>query len=229
MSLKRGLAVLCIAAMALGPLGCVDVPSTGPQLPDYRSVYRFIYAANDANPGQLLVDGSSVGTLNVGQATAYLDLPAGSRRLAVAGKDTVSLALVTDRKGTVLVFTKAGVVRSFLDLKERYVYETVGATVPAGTALVRIANGLSDGTNSQSVDVARVTGVDTVGVLTGLDFGDVSGYAEVPAGAHTLLITAAGGNTVVATVAVNATSKSRHLGVVFGTPGAGSAGVFQEQ
>ena len=236
MSLKRGFAILCIAAMALGPLGCVDVPSTGPQLPDYRSNFRFINAASDASPGQLFIDGKSQGSLTLSQATAYLDLPAGSRQLVVAGnatRDTVTKAFVTDRRGSVLLFTKgaaAGAIRTVTILNERFSYDTLGATVPADTALVRLANGLSDGTASQAVDVKRVTGTDTLSVATGVAFSAVTGYVKVPAGQHTLLVMAAGTTNVLASAAVSPASKSRHLAVVFGTPAAvSSVGVFQEQ
>jgi hypothetical protein len=124
---------LMMTVVLASMVSCVDIPSTGPAVPDYRSLTRYLHAGrgidtvalfvssstatkhtlstvvngtdtiritsdsartystylriqvNFASAMELLVDGSSVGTLGFGAATPYLDTPSGLRQFKLRG------------------------------------------------------------------------------------------------------------------------------------------------
>jgi hypothetical protein len=90
--------VLLIAAFLLG---CADVPSTGPEVKDQRSLYRFINAAPDVANATVSVENAPVGTVAYQAATSYVDLPAG-RKVALSSAALIRsgrLWTVTKRNG----------------------------------------------------------------------------------------------------------------------------------
>jgi hypothetical protein len=66
--------------------------------------------------------------------------------------------------------------------------------------------------------------------VSNVAFGAASAYFKFPAGNHALVVTKANSTDSLAAATINATSKSRHLGVIFGTSAtAATFGGFQEQ
>ena len=124
---------LLVTFLLVSMVACVDVPTTGPAVPDYRSLTRYVHAGRGidtlalfvssfrdsarttrtavtgpdtiittidtvrafstytrirvdfASALELLVDGTSVGTLGFGSATPYLDTPSGQRQFKLRG------------------------------------------------------------------------------------------------------------------------------------------------
>ena len=73
---------------------------------------------------------------------------------------------------------------------------TVGATSSTGNAHVRVVHGSPD---APTVDVyagAALASAARVAALSGLSFGDVSAYADVPAGTYAIKVCATGAPTV---------------------------------
>jgi hypothetical protein len=136
----RHAVLACLVACAIltvGLVGCVDIPTTGPTVPDYRSQLRVMHQAytvdtlallqgsqsstkpsdttltpigpdvertirdtvitftqykrirfDFASAMDILIDRAVVATLSNGQATGYLDVPSGARKIQLRGTGT---------------------------------------------------------------------------------------------------------------------------------------------
>ena len=126
MSLKTSFVVACVCVVTIMFLSCVDVPSTGPEFPDFRSQTRFINAAVEVGTVDLLLEPtsgaglSSFATINFQDDTGYMDVAAGSRKMAIqvgganVDADITSLGIASDGKVTILILPKSQPVETNL-------------------------------------------------------------------------------------------------------------------
>jgi hypothetical protein len=206
--------VLGILTMAALLVSCADVPSTGPDIKDQRALYRFINGAVDLANVTVTVDGSSVGALAYQANTSYLDLPAGSRKVALSSSaaDTARIAMDSDRKGTVVILPKIGTAeRGFINIRERRVFDPVGS---ATAAQVQFLNASTDVT----ADVT-ILGPDTV-TVTDLGFRSNTGYRNLKPGNYTVSVTEHGSTTVLGSTTFSVAVSKRFTTVIMGSKAA---------
>ncbi len=115
--------LLFLILLSLILWSCVDVNNANvPSSINYRSLIRFVNLAGDSPAGgAITVDNSAVGTITYGNATNYLDLPAGSRTLGYAGANQL-VNFTTDDQFTVIVHSISETDR-FLVLDEGYTFK----------------------------------------------------------------------------------------------------------
>jgi len=166
--------------MSVVGISCVNVDDpTYPELPDYRASVRFIHVATDApSPGAVTVDGSTIGTIGFGQATAYLNLPAGTRNMGFAGT-TQPVLLGTDFEGSVLIHVLSGGNR-FVYLHEG---PRVGPKNNPDTVLVKFVHAaLGSAPNITFKDSATGTALSA-----NVAFLSAPGYRKIAPGDYTIL------------------------------------------
>ena len=118
--------LLSIVLVTVLAVSCVKIPTEGHGLPNFTGTIRFINAASDVGETSVLFDGTSVGTLSVGQANSYTSVKAGTHAFYVpADPDTMvdSLVVDTDFSGTYYVVPKVNAAdRRFLKHREHWSY-----------------------------------------------------------------------------------------------------------
>ncbi len=227
MQLKTILGLVSVGMGALALLSCVDLPSTAPEFPDFRSQTRFI----NAETGQVSVlleqtvgAGLSSFAANIDPQgdTGYRDVPAGDRLVKLAADpDTTLLAVNADAKLTVVIFPRAAVSETrFRGYQERRTFDSV----PADTAQVRfIAAALS----AASYDIVNAS--DTTVVASGLALRGSSGYVSLAPGNYTFGVVETDSTTILATApAVTLADGKRSTVIVFGTAASLALKNFQD-
>jgi hypothetical protein len=193
--MKLKLLTLLLAASALSAACSDDDDNTGPE---GEARVRVVHASPDAPDVDVLVDDAeALADVPYLAASDYLDLPSGERNLKVnaAGTSTTVIdADVTLVDGTDYTVIASGLVASIAPI----VLEDDNSAPAAGNAKVRAIHGAP---GAPAVDIyITAPGADLAGetpALSGVDFGDVSGYIEAPAGDYQVRVTPAGSTTVV--------------------------------
>lgn len=214
MSLKTIFAVVSVSVISIGLLSCADVPSTGPEFPDFRTQSRFINAVPGGSVVLLLEPTSKAGlssfaTLDYQADTGYKDVAAGNRMLKLqSDPDTTTLSFETDGKLTVLILPKAKATDArFLIYRERRTFDSVPDTV----GQVRFINVALDTVNFDVIDTS-----DSSTVADNLSFTQNSGYLDLKAGSFTYGVRVHGTEAILGTVQVAVSNGQRHTAVIFG-------------
>ncbi len=112
--------------------GCIDIDNPVVQPVDYRALAKFVNLKDGATI-KVNVDGTDkLSSLPFGEASEYLDLPAGSRVFVFGPGDTLKQALESEKKYSVFYVGKGS--DSVLFAAER---NTFDEPFPSGKAFVR--------------------------------------------------------------------------------------------
>ncbi|CUS77428.1 protein of unknown function (DUF4397) [Candidatus Kryptonium thompsonii] len=115
--------------------GCINIDNPVVQPVDYRSLAKFVNLKPDVTI-KVNVDGSDkVSSIAFGDASNYLDLPAGSRVFVFTAGDTIKRSLESEKKYSVFYVGRGS--DSVLFAAER---NTFDEPYPSGKALVRFLN-----------------------------------------------------------------------------------------
>ena len=215
---KSTTAALWLIVAAAWLVGCADVPSTGPTPPNYVAQFRFIHAAGDLGNVGVSVDGAAIGTLAFQGIIPYTEFPAGARVATLSSGDTLRIAMQPERRGSIVLLSRAGVVRDYLTLTERRVFDPVATN----QAWVRIVNVAAE----PGLDVRVIAGADSAIVESGMVLRDDTGYQQITAGSYTISLIATGDatNTVLASATLNAANK-RQTSLIVGSVAGGNLGI----
>lgn len=193
--MKLKLLTLLLAATTL-TAGCSDDDEgTGP---DSEARVRVVHASPDAPDVDVLLDDTEVlSDVPYLSASNYLMTPAGERSLKVNAAGTTSTVIDTDVDlvdGADYTVIAAGTAAAIQPI----VLEDDNSAPSAGSARVRAIHGAP---GAPAVDVyVTAPGEDlaeVAPVLTGVEFGDVADYLEVPAGDYQVRIAPTGTTIVV--------------------------------
>ncbi|MBI1804348.1 MAG: CHRD domain-containing protein [Ignavibacteriae bacterium] len=187
MRILHTICLLAVGGVSLIFWSCVDTPSQGQLPPDYRALTRFVHVATDAASGQVTVDGNAVGTLSFGEATGYLDLPAGGREFGFASA-TKTVPLRSNSQNTILIYPLTGTDR-FLSMDEGYSF-TNNSNGQAGIAQIRFMHVAKGSAPAVSFKDSSATGTVLKGAVP---FATGQGYTNVSAGTHAVYVTSDGG------------------------------------
>lgn len=192
--MNRKLLTLLLATTALVGACSDDDDNTGP---DGEAQLRVVHASPDAPAVDVLVDDAVV-LSNVAylQSSSYLDVPDGERNIKVNAAGTSTTVIDADADladGSDYTVIASGLLASI----EPIVLEDDNTAPGSGNVKVRAIHGAP---SAPAVDVyVTAPGADLSGatpVLTGVEFGDVADYLEVPAGEYQVRVTLAGTTTV---------------------------------
>lgn len=192
--MNRKLLTLLLAATAFTAACDDDDDNTGPE---GESRVRVVHASPDAPEVDVLLDDAVVlSEVPYLAASDYLETTDGDHNLKVnaAGTSTTAIdADVTLTDGTDYTVIASGLVAQI----EPIVLEDDNTAPAAGSVRVRAIHGAP---SAPAVDVyVTAPGADlatATPTLTGVEFGDVSDYLEVPAGDYQVRLTPAGSKTV---------------------------------
>ena len=192
--MNRKLLTLLLAATALTAACDDDDDNTGPE---GESRVRVVHASPDAPAVDVLLDDAEVLTdVSYLGASDYLETTDGEHNLKVnvAGTTTTAIdADVTLADGTDYTVIASDLVAQIAPI----VLEDDNSAPTAGSVRVRAIHGAP---SAPAVDVyVTAPGTDlatAAPALTGVEFGDVSSYLEVPAGDYQVRVTPAGTKTV---------------------------------
>ncbi|CUS98642.1 protein of unknown function (DUF4397) [Candidatus Kryptobacter tengchongensis] len=153
--------------------GCINIDNPVVQPVDYRSLAKFVNLKSGTTI-KVNVDGvDKVSSLSFGEASSYLDLPAGSRVFVFAAGDTLRRSLDSEKKYTVFYVGKG--LDSVLFAAER---NTFDEPYPSGKALVRFLN-LSPNLGAAKV-IINFAGKDStfsnVGFKAGTPYLEISSF-----------------------------------------------------
>jgi hypothetical protein len=193
--MKLKLLTLMLAATALTAACSDDDNNTAPET---QSRVRVVHASPDAPNVDVLLDNSKVlSDVPYLASSAYLETSAGDHNLKVnaAGTSTTAIdADVTLADGTDYTVIASDLVAQITPI----VLQDDNTAPAAGNARVRAIHGAP---SAPAVDIyVTAPGADlttATPVLTGVGFGDVADYLEVPAGDYQVRITPAGTKLVV--------------------------------
>jgi len=199
--------LLSILLVTILAVSCVKIPTEGQPLPNFTGTVRFINAASDVGETSVLFDGSSVGTLALGQAGSYSTVKAGTHSFYIpADPDTMidSLFVDTDFVGTFFIVPKedAGDAR-FLKNREHWAY--ANKVVPDTMVHVCIA---------QMVPVELKVGIDS-GNATKYNFKDTKPELLLASESHTFYVIS--GDDTLATVTPSLTAGTSSTLLIYGT------------
>jgi hypothetical protein len=191
--MKLKLLTLLLAATALTS-ACDDDDNTGPES---EARVRVVHASPDAPAVDVLLDGGEVlSDVPYLAASDYLDLAAGDHNVKVNAAGTTTTVIDADvslADGVDYTVIASGLLAQIAPI----VLEDDNSTPPAGSVRVRAVHGAP---SVPAVDVyVTAPGADletTTPVLTGVEFGDVADYLDVPAGEYQVRVTPAGTKTV---------------------------------
>jgi len=192
--MKLRLLTLLLAATALTAACSDDDNNTGPE---GQARARVVHASPDApNVDVLLDDAQVLSDVPYLASSDYLAASAGDHNLKVNAAGTATTVIdadVTLADGTDYTVIASGLLAEITPI----VLVDDNSTPAAGNARVRAIHGAP---SAPSVDVyVTAPGADlgaAVPVLTGVGFGDVADYLEVPAGDYQVRVTPAGTKTV---------------------------------
>jgi hypothetical protein len=188
--MKLRLLTLMLAATAMTAACSDDDNNTAPET---QSRVRVVHASPDAPNVDVLLDNSKVlSDVPYLTSSAYLETSAGDHNLKVnaAGTSTTAIdADVTLADGTDYTVIASDLVAQITPI----VLQDDNTAPAAGNARVRAIHGAP---SAPAVDI-YVTAPDAdlataTPVLTGVEFGDVADYLEVPAGEYQVRVTPAG-------------------------------------
>jgi hypothetical protein len=193
--MKLKLLTLLFAATAFTGACSDDDEGTGP---DGEARVRVVHASPDAPDVDVLLDDAGVlSDVPYGTASDYLAASPGERNLKVNAAGTTNTVIDADVNlvdGTDYTVLAAGVAAAIQPI----VLEDDNSAPSAGSARVRAIHGAPA---APAVDVyVTAPGQDlaqVAPVLTGVQFGDVADYLEVPAGEYQVRIAPAGTTNVV--------------------------------
>ena len=193
--MKLKLLTLLFAATAFTAACSDDDEGTGP---DGEARVRVVHASPDAPAVDVLLDDTGVLTdVPYGAASGYLATAPGERNLKVNAAGTTTTVIDADVNlidGTDYTVLAAGVAAAIQPI----VLQDDNSAPSAGSARVRAIHGAP---GAPAVDVyVTAPGEDlaqVAPVLTGVEFGDVADYLEVPAGDYQVRIAPAGTTNVV--------------------------------
>ena len=219
------LVVIIVTAMGLS---CVDIPATGPDLPELKAEFCFLNAAVDVGNVGITVDETSVGSLDFAANSAYTTFDAGSRVVYLSNDDTLRVAMNTSERGLVVILplamdslTQATGIRSFHKMTDRRIFDAT----EADTGLIRFTNAaLAPDTVSLTI-----VGTDTTVTITETDttyewfeatetiiFDEDTGYLNMPVGEYAISVAdVSDAETVIATTTLAVTNK-RQTSVIVG-------------
>jgi Domain of unknown function (DUF4397) len=191
--MKLKLLTLLLAATAL-TAACDDDDNTGPE---GEARVRVVHASPDApNVDVLLDDDEVLSDLPYLEASDYLEASAGEHNVKVNAAGTATTVIETDvtlAEGADYTVIAAGLAAEITPI----VLLDDNSTPAAGNARVRAIHGAP---GAPAVDVyVTAPGADietALPVLTGVEFGDVADYLEVPAGDYQVRVTPAGTKVV---------------------------------
>ena len=191
--MKLKLLTLLLAATTL-TTACDDDDNTGPE---GEARVRVVHASPDAPSVDVLLDDAEVlSDVPYLAASDYLAASAGDHNLKVNAAGTATTVIdadVTLADGTDYTVIASGLVAEITPI----VLVDDNSTPAAGSARVRAIHGAP---SAPAVDIyVTAPGADieaVVPVLTGVAFGDVADYLEVPAGDYQVRVTPAGTKTV---------------------------------
>ena len=188
-AIKQSYLALSIIILIMIGLGCANVPSTAPDLPNLIAEFRFVNAAADVGALAMMVgeteeeDGTvtfiadkDLGTVDYGTYTDYSTYPSGNKAIIVSTtSDTLRSAMGSYRYGTVIVLPKTGAVRGILRLLERKTFELAAVD----TGMVRFVNVcmLED-----DVTLTITSATDTLG--TTIAYGEAYAHTQMPPGLY---------------------------------------------
>jgi len=192
--MKLKLLTLLLAATALTTACDDDDDNTGPE---GEARVRVVHASPDApNVDVLLDDAEVLSDVPYLASSDYLAASAGDHNLKVNAAGTATTVIdadVTLADGTDYTVIASGLVAEITPI----VLVDDNSTPAAGNARVRAIHGAP---SAPAVDIyVTAPGADleaAVPVLTGVAFGDVADYLEVPAGDYQVRVTPAGTKTV---------------------------------
>ena len=191
--MKLKLLTLLLAGALTG--ACSDDDTTEPV---GESRLRVVHASPDAPDVDVLLDETEV-LSDVPYLTSsdYLEVPAGERNIKVNAAGTATTVIdadVTLSDGSDYTVIASGPAASVAPI----VLEDDNSAPAAGSARVRAIHGAP---GAPTVDIyVTAPGADLeqeTPVLSGVEFGDVADYVEVPAGDYQVRVTPAGTTTVV--------------------------------
>jgi Domain of unknown function (DUF4397) len=191
--MKLKLLTLLLAATAL-TAACDDDDNTGPE---GEARVRVVHASPDApNVDVLLDDDEVLSDVPYLEASDYLEASAGEHNVKVNAAGTATTVIETDvtlAEGADYTVIAAGLAAEITPI----VLLDDNSTPAAGNARVRAIHGAP---GAPAVDVyVTAPGADietALPVLTGVEFGDVADYLEVPAGDYQVRVTPAGTKVV---------------------------------
>jgi Domain of unknown function (DUF4397) len=191
--MKLKLLTLLLAATAL-TAACDDDDNTGPE---GEARVRIVHASPDApNVDVLLDDDEVLSDVPYLEASDYLEASAGEHNVKVNAAGTATTVIETDvtlAEGADYTVIAAGLAAEITPI----VLLDDNSTPAAGNARVRAIHGAP---GAPVVDVyVTAPGADietALPVLTGVEFGDVADYLEVPAGDYQVRVTPAGTKVV---------------------------------
>ena len=192
--MKLKLLSLLLAATALSAACSDDDDNTGPE---GEARVRVVHASPDAPSVDVLLDDAEVlSDVPYLASSAYLATSAGDHNLKVNAAGTATTAI--DADVTLADGTDYTVIASDLVAAITPIVLADDNTAPAaGNARVRAIHGAP---SAPAVDIyVTAPGVDlgaATPVLTGVAFGDVADYLEVPAGEYQVRVAPAGTKTV---------------------------------
>ena len=192
--MKLKLLSLLLAATALSAACSDDDDNTGPE---GEARVRVVHASPDAPSVDVLLDDAEVlSDVPYLASSAYLATSAGDHNLKVNAAGTATTAIdadVTLADGTDYTVIASDLVAAITPI----VLEDDNTAPAAGNARVRAIHGAP---SAPAVDIyVTAPGVDlgaATPVLTGVAFGDVADYLEVPAGEYQVRVAPAGTKTV---------------------------------
>lgn len=200
--------IMVVGILVIG--GCADIPSTGPELPELTAEFRFLNAAYDEGPLEVLVDGNSIGTIAYKSSLPHTRFFAGSRVVTLSTHDTLRIAMATYRRGTMIILPKDGDVRGYLRLIERRTFDKVDAD----TGMVRLANatGLAD-----DLDLTIFNADTSVSINESLASEAETGYIRLPIGTYQIQAMSPTDTTqaILATTSITVT-KNRKTSILVG-------------
>lgn len=233
MSLFKTMVLLTMLCITAWLIGCADVPSTGPELPDITAQYRFYNAAQDIGSVGISVDGTSAGNIGYKEKTGYAEFLAGSREVVLSTGDTLALSFSTKYYGTIIILPKYSTFRDYYkhNLRRYFdpeTYEPAEFTFDVqghDTTVTLDKSGMA--LISASLDTVDVTVERSEPAIPDSDpvFADVGGFSvdskigvRIPTGTYTITVTESGGATVLLTKQITAANK-RYTGVLVGSGG----------
>jgi Domain of unknown function (DUF4397) len=188
--MKLKLLTLVLAASALTAACSDDDDNTGPES---QARVRVVHASPDApNVDVLLDDAKVLSDVPYLTSSAYLETSEGDHNLKVNAAGTATTAIdadVTLADGTDYTVIASDLVAEITPI----VLEDNNTAPAAGNARVRAIHGAP---SAPAVDIyVTAPGADleaATPVLTGVAFGDVADYLEVPAGEYQVRVTVTG-------------------------------------
>lgn len=171
---------------------CVEIPSTGPEIPELTAQYRFLNAASDLSEAiGLTVDDDPAGTIALNEATDFIEFNAGSRVVVLSTNDTLRVAMPTYQRGTVIILPKPDGqdYRNYLRLNDRRIFDNA----EIDTGRIQIVNAVAEPEEGLIVSIFSADSSFTQ--TTTLEPGNGSNAFNFPFGDYTLNVVAADDTT----------------------------------